>query len=135
MSEARDYLLTVENDKAEAQLIAEATAQSELCCSSTNPDKLTSLELQSRQSTLLDVVQSVGEYINDEDSRIRGRAVSYLSAVLSALPPKFLTRQQIDVLCRFFSDRIEDVGAVEGLIKLQSLDRFTNEMAQTVVKA
>jgi DNA repair/transcription protein MET18/MMS19 len=91
--------------------------------------------LGSQENTLLDVVQSLGEYINDEDSRIRGRAVSYLTAVLSALPPKFLSRQQIDVLCQFFSDRIEDGGAIEGLIKLQSLDRFTNEMAQTVVRA
>lgn len=100
-----------------------------------SPVAHTSLELQSRENTLLDVVQSLGEYINDEDSRIRGRAVSYLTAVLSALPPKFLTRQQIDVLCQFFCDRIEDGGAIEGLTKLQSLDRFTNEMAQTVVRA
>lgn len=92
-------------------------------------------ELQSRESTLLDVVQSLGEHINDEDSRIRGRAVSYLTAVLSALPTKFLSRQQVDVLCQFFSDRIEEGGAIEGLTKLQSLDRFTNEMAQTVVRA
>jgi DNA repair/transcription protein MET18/MMS19 len=92
-------------------------------------------ELHSQENTLLDVVQSLGEYINDEDSRIRGRAVSYLTAVLSALPPKFLSRQQIDVLCQFFNDRIEDGGAIEGLIKLQSLDRFTNEMAQTAVRA
>ncbi len=93
------------------------------------------LELQSRETNLLDAVQSLGEYINDEDSRIRGRAVTYLAAVLSALPPKFLTRQQIDVLCQFFCDRIEDVGAIEGLTKLQSLDRFTNDMAQMVVRA
>jgi DNA repair/transcription protein MET18/MMS19 len=99
------------------------------------PSAHTCPELGSQENTLLDVVQSLGEYINDEDSRIRGRAVSYLTAVLSALPPKFLSRQQIDVLCQFFSDRIEDGGAIEGLIKLQSLDRFTNEMAQTVVRA
>jgi DNA repair/transcription protein MET18/MMS19 len=91
--------------------------------------------LQSRECTLVDVVQSLGEYINDEDSKIRGRAVSYLTALLSALPPRFLSRQQIDVLCQFFGDRIEDSGAIEGLAKLQSLERFTGEMAQTVVRA
>ena len=95
----------------------------------------TSSGLQSRQTTLLNVVQSLSEYINDEDSKIRARAVSYLTAVLSALPPKFLSRQQLEVLCKFFSDRIEDVEAIDGLIKLQSLDRFANEMAQTVVRA
>lgn len=81
------------------------------------------------------MVQSLGEYINDEDEKIRARAVSYLVAIISALPPKFLTRQQIDVLCQFFCARIEDGGALEGLSKLQSLDRFTAEMGQTVVRA
>lgn len=81
------------------------------------------------------MVQSLGEYINDEDLKIRGRAVSYLTAVLSALPSKFLSRQQLELLCQFFSDRIEDVGAIDGLMKLQSLDRFSDEMAQTVVRA
>ena len=73
--------------------------------------------------------------MNDEDSRIRARAVSYLTTVLSALPSKFLSRQQIDVLCQFFIDRMDDGGAVEGLAKLQCLDRFTKEMAQAVFRA
>lgn len=135
-SDAREYLLCVENNKAEAHSIAERTSKSAskfLFRGHPPADPL--LELQGREITLLDVVQSLGEYINDDDSRIRGRAVSYLTAILSILPPKFLSRQQIDVLCQFFSDRIEDGGAIEGLRKLQSLDRFTREMAQTVVRA
>jgi DNA repair/transcription protein MET18/MMS19 len=84
---------------------------------------------------LIELVQSLGEYINDEDEKIRARAVSYLVAVISALPPKFLSRQQIEVLCQFLCDRIEDGGAIEGLSNLQSLDRFTTSMAQTVVRA
>jgi DNA repair/transcription protein MET18/MMS19 len=84
---------------------------------------------------LIEVVQSLGEYINDEDEKIRARAVSYLVAIISFLPPKFLSRQQAQVLCQFLCDRIEDGGAVDGLGKLQSLDRFTSEMAQTVVRA
>lgn len=135
-SNVQDYLLVVENDKPEALRIAERTAQS--ASKYRFPIDVfayTRSELQSREHTLLDVVQSLGEYINDEDLKIRGRAVSYLAAVLSALPPKFLSRQQIDVLCHFFVDRIEDGGAIEGLVKLQSLERFTNEMAQMVVRA
>ena len=92
-------------------------------------------ELENRQTTLIELVQSLGEYINDEDEKIRARAVSYLVAVVSALPPKYLSRQQIQVLCQFLCDRIEDGGAIEGLSKLQSLDRFTSEMVQTVVRA
>ncbi|KAJ9615224.1 hypothetical protein H2200_001298 [Cladophialophora chaetospira] len=118
-SDTRNYVLAVENDKQEAAEIARATAQ----------------KLESRQTTLIELVQSLGEYINDEDDKIRARAVSYLVAVVSALPPKYLSRQQIQVLCQFLCDRIEDGGAFEGLSKLQGLDRFTSEMAQTVVRA
>lgn len=92
-------------------------------------------ELESRETTLIDVVQSLGEYINDEDAKIRARAVSYLTAIVTNLPPTFLSRQQIDVLCDFLCARIEDGGAIEGLSRLQSLERFTNAMTQTVVKA
>jgi DNA repair/transcription protein MET18/MMS19 len=93
------------------------------------------IELEAHEITLIELVQSLGEYINDEDDKIRSRAVSYLVAVLSALAPKYLTRQQIQVLCQFLCDRIEDGGALGGLSKLQSLERFTPEMAQTVVRA
>jgi DNA repair/transcription protein MET18/MMS19 len=92
-------------------------------------------ELQNRRTTLIEVVQSLGEYINDEDEKIRSKAISYLTAVLSSLPENYLTRQQIQVLCQFFCDRIEDGGATEGLSKLQSLERFNNDLAQIVVRA
>jgi DNA repair/transcription protein MET18/MMS19 len=92
-------------------------------------------ELQNRRTTLIDVVKSLGEYINDGDEKTRSKAISYLTAVLSDLPPNYLTRQQIQVLNQFYCDRIEDAGAIEGLLKLQSLDRFTNDMAQIVVRA
>jgi DNA repair/transcription protein MET18/MMS19 len=92
-------------------------------------------ELETRQTTLIELVQSLGEYITDEDEKIRARAVSYLVAVISFLPPKYLSRQQIQVLCQFLCDRIEDGGALEGLVRLQSLERFTTDMAQMVVKA
>jgi DNA repair/transcription protein MET18/MMS19 len=92
-------------------------------------------ELESHETSLIQLVQSLGEYINDEDEKIRARAVSYLVAVLSSLSPKFLSRQQIQVLCQFLCDRIEDGGAIEGLSQLQILDRFTTDMAQTVVRA
>jgi DNA repair/transcription protein MET18/MMS19 len=84
---------------------------------------------------LIDVVKSLGEYINDENDQIRARAISYLTAVVSALPPTFLSRQQIQVLSEFMNARIEDDGAIEGLSILQSSSRYTKEMAQDTVKA
>ncbi|KIV77463.1 hypothetical protein PV11_09256 [Exophiala sideris] len=118
-SDARNYVLAIESNKQEAAQIAQSAAQ----------------KLESRQITLIELVQSLGEYINDEDGKIRDRALSYLVAVISSLAPKFLSRQQIQVLCQFLCDRIEDGGAIDGLSKLQSLDRFTTDMAQSVVRA
>ncbi len=92
-------------------------------------------DIENKKTTLIDVVQSLGEYINDEDPILRGKAVSYLTAVIKALPPRFLSRQQIQVLTTFFCDRIEDGGAVAGLETLQKLERFHRELAEEVAGA
>lgn len=84
---------------------------------------------------MLAVVESLKDYISDEDATIRGKTLSYLTAVLQHLPPKFLSRQQVDVLVEFFCDRIEDGGAVTGLDTLQQVDRFTKQMAEKTARA
>ncbi|KAL1954687.1 hypothetical protein VTO42DRAFT_791 [Malbranchea cinnamomea] len=119
MTELQRFMLVADNNREEAFQIADETAK----------------KLENKETTLIDVVQSLGEYINDEDAIIRGKAVSYLTAVLKALPPKFLSRQQIQVLATFYCDRIEDGGAISGLDSLQSLDRFNKEMAIMTVRA
>ncbi|KAL4916665.1 RNAPII transcription regulator C-terminal-domain-containing protein [Aspergillus aurantiobrunneus] len=119
MSALQTFMLVVDHDKQEARQIAERIAQ----------------DVESKKTTLVEIVQSLGEYINDEDPLLRGKAVSYLTAVIKALPSKFLTRQQIQVLTTFYCDRIEDAGAVAGLETLQKLDRFTKEMAEELAKA
>lgn len=91
--------------------------------------------MEGKRSTLIDVVQSLGEYISDEDPILRGKAVSYLAAVIKSLSPKFLSRQQVEVLTTFFCDRIQDGGAITGLITLQKLDRFSRDMAQATSRA
>jgi DNA repair/transcription protein MET18/MMS19 len=92
-------------------------------------------DVESKKTTLIEIVQQLGEYINDEDPILRGKAVSFLTSVIKALPPKFLTRQQVQVLTSFFCDRIEDGGAVAGLDTLQKLDRFTKELAAEIAQA
>ncbi|KAL9022625.1 MAG: hypothetical protein Q9185_000203 [Variospora sp. 1 TL-2023] len=119
MSDVQQYLLKTDSDKAGAGQVAKRTA-----------DKLGSKEV-----SLIEVVESLGEYINDEDSSIRSKAVTYLSQVISALPDATLSRQQVQVLCQFLCDRIEDGGALGGLRKLQSLGRFTQEMAILTFRA
>lgn len=93
------------------------------------------IDIETKKRSLIDVVQSLGEYINDEDPILRGKAVSYLTAVIKALAPRFLSRLQIQVLTTFFCDRIEDGGAVAGLETLQRLERFHRELAEEVAKA
>ncbi|KAL8671624.1 MAG: hypothetical protein Q9168_003875 [Polycauliona sp. 1 TL-2023] len=119
MSDVQRYLLKVDDDKDGAQLVAEETAHS----------------LESKTKSLIDVVQSLGEYINDEDASIRSKAVTYLAQVIGALPSTTLSRQQVQVLCQFLCDRIEDGGAVGGLRKLQGLGRFNKEMAIMTFRA
>lgn len=85
--------------------------------------------------TLIDVVQSLGEYINDEDITIRGKAVSYLTAIIKSFPANFLSRQHINVLCTFYCDRIQDGGAIAGLDALQKMDRYNGEMAVLTSRA
>lgn len=93
------------------------------------------IELETKQKTLIDVVESLSDYINDEDATIRAKAVQYLSSVIGAVPSNLLTIQQVQVLCQFLCDRIEDGGAVGGLRKLSSLRRFNKEMAKMTTRA
>ncbi|CAI7571874.1 unnamed protein product [Penicillium pancosmium] len=113
MSALQTFLLVVDHDKEEAKRIADSVAQ----------------DLESKKITLIEIVQQLGEYINDEDPILRGKAVSFLTSVIKSLPPKYLSRQQIQVLTTFFCDRIEDGGAIAGLDTLQRLDRFTKDLA------
>ncbi|KAH8692191.1 putative DNA repair/transcription protein [Talaromyces proteolyticus] len=119
MSALQTFMLVVDHDKQEAFEIAAKTAQ----------------DVENKQITLIDVVQSLGEYVNEEDAILRGKAVSYLAAVVKELSPKFLSRQQIQVLTTFFCDRIEDGGSVTGLDTLQKLDRFSKELTQDTARA
>ncbi|KAJ5675096.1 uncharacterized protein N7477_005030 [Penicillium maclennaniae] len=119
MSALQTFMLVVEHDKEEAKRIAESVAQ----------------DLETKKTTLIEIVQGLGEYINDEDPILRGKAVSFLTSVIKSLSPRFLSRQQIQVLTTFFGDRIEDGGAVAGLRTLQALDRFTKDMAAEIAQA
>ena len=94
-----------------------------LVCTDSLPD------IEEKKTSLVEVVQSLNEYINDENPILRGKAVSYLTAILRQLAPKSLSRQQIQALTTFFCERIQDGGAVAGLETLQAQDRFGRELA------
>ncbi|CAG8927084.1 unnamed protein product [Penicillium salamii] len=141
MSALQTFMLVVDHDKEEAKRIAEGIAHGMHHHPALESTRSTALlneiipDVETKKATLIDTVQSLGEYINDEDPILRGKAISYLTAVISALSPKYLTRQQIQVLTTFFCDRIEDGGAVAGLEVLQGLDRFNRFLATQVAQA
>ncbi|KAI1963240.1 hypothetical protein LOZ58_002072 [Ophidiomyces ophidiicola] len=118
MNELRAFLLVAEDDGQEAARLAKITAQ----------------KLDTKQSTLTKVVQGLSEYISDESPSIRGKAISYLTAVIQALPSGFLSQQQIEALTVFYCERIEDDGAICGLESLQDSSRFTKNMAKLVAR-
>ncbi|KAI9761955.1 MAG: hypothetical protein M4579_000738 [Chaenotheca gracillima] len=117
MSDAQNFLLTVDQSPAEASQIALGAAK----------------KIESKETKLVEVVQSLGEYLTDDDATIRSKAVSYFAAVLAALDIKTLTRQQISVNAQFFCDRIQDASglkeAASGLLALQRCQRFSGEHA------
>ncbi|KAI9819508.1 MAG: hypothetical protein M1827_006956 [Pycnora praestabilis] len=124
MSDVQRFLLAVDKNPQEAQEVAAATAH----------------RIQNKELKLVEVVQSLGEYLTDDDVALRAKAIAYLSAVLAALPPKLLTRQHHVVLCAFFCKQLEDEGPVvkkgaEGLFLLQSMGRFNDEDARQVALA
>ncbi|WEW58409.1 hypothetical protein PRK78_003877 [Emydomyces testavorans] len=130
MGELQEFLIIADNDKEGAIRLAEITAQSNL--SELTGNRL--VELDTKHTTLISIVQSLREYINDEDASIRGKAVSYLTAVIKALPSNFLSRQQIQVLTTFYCERIEDGGAIAGLQSLQGLGRFDKDLARLIAR-
>lgn len=119
MSDVQKYMLLVDNDKTAALATAQQSAQ----------------DLETNRVTLINVVQSLGEYINDESLTIRSKAVQYLAQVIDQLSSAFLSRQQVQVLCQFLCDRIEDGNAVGGLKTLQGMTRFTKDMAAMTFRA
>lgn len=141
MSALQTFMLVVDNDKDEAKSIAASVAQGKYCpimpprTRTSDVTLIANADLESKKTSLIDIVRQLGEYINDEDPILRGKAISFLTAVIKALPPRFLSRQQIQVLTTFFGDRIEDGGAVAGLDRLQGLERFNKELAVETAQA
>ena len=98
MSDIQLYLLEVDKNKSEARSIAARTA----------------FHLESKQLKLIDLITSLGEYINNkEDGSLRARSITYLADVLESVPQKVLSGQERRLLCDFILGRIK--GDLEGI--------------------
>ncbi|RPA91136.1 ARM repeat-containing protein [Choiromyces venosus 120613-1] len=123
MLSPRLYILNVDKDPAEASRISKESAK----------------QIQDKELKLLDLVQSLGGYLTDDDKTTRAKAIGYLSSVLGYLDPKALSRQQVAVIAQFLCDRLEDETGLKetsrGLFALQKSSRFGKEEATLVSSA
>lgn len=135
MSDIHKFLLLIGKDKPAANEIAVQSAQSISNNWIWGQKAYYETGIESKKVSLIDIVQDLGQYINDEDATIRSKTIQYLAQVIGELSPSFLSRQQLQVLCQFFCDRIEDEGAIGGLHRLQESGKFTKEMAVMTFRA
>ncbi|KAI5846119.1 RNAPII transcription regulator C-terminal-domain-containing protein [Tricharina praecox] len=123
MKEAVLFMHHVDKDPQEAKRIAQDTAK----------------RIESREFKLLEVVQSLGEYLTDDDTTVRAKAIGYLAAVLGELSPKSLSRQHLPVITQFLCDRLEDETGLKevasGLASLTKMHHFDSDQATKVATA
>ncbi|KAF2756741.1 MMS19 nucleotide excision repair protein-like protein [Pseudovirgaria hyperparasitica] len=122
MSDIQLYLLEYDKSKKEANRVAQGSAE----------------KLQNKQLKLIDLIESLAEYINNDEPATRGRTMSYLAEVLEAMPPKVLSLQQRGLLCDFILSRIVDdtegIGScAKGLLALEERGQWDSARASGVM--
>ncbi|KAI9652551.1 MAG: hypothetical protein M1829_001511 [Trizodia sp. TS-e1964] len=120
MTDPQLFLLNIDTNPLEAYNVANVTAK----------------RLERKEMRLIDLIESLGEYLTDEDTTVRSKAIQYLSAVLPRLSHKFLSKQQASILCQFLCNRLEDESGLketaQGLVALQKTSCLTKHDAQLV---
>ncbi|KAH7060525.1 MMS19 nucleotide excision repair protein-like protein [Macrophomina phaseolina] len=124
MSDVQLYLFEFSRNKDEAARIAAQTAE----------------RLESRKLKLLELIESLGEFLNSDDGPTRSKAMAYLADVLSATPPKVFTRQHRNLLCDFILSRIADdnegIGSsAKALMALEERGAWEKERAATILSS
>ena len=121
MSDIQLYLVEVSKSKDEAQKIAQQTAS----------------KLERKELKLVALIESIGEYINNEDATLRSNSLAYLADVLSAVPPRVLTLQQRSLLCDFVLSRMQDdsegIGScARALMALEERGKWDQDTASKI---
>ncbi|RIA93901.1 Dos2-interacting transcription regulator of RNA-Pol-II-domain-containing protein [Glomus cerebriforme] len=92
--------------------------------------------IKSGQSTLIILVQILGEFLKNEDPTIRAKGTGLLSAVLADCPQEQFT---INVLVDFYCERLSDTASVpellQGIASLIQFNTFNDENALKVAKS
>ncbi|KAF9508162.1 hypothetical protein BS47DRAFT_249577 [Hydnum rufescens UP504] len=89
--------------------------------------------------TLLQVVQSLGEYLTAVGSDIRTKGVTLLSTVISECPPSRVSLQSNRVLTTFYCGKLDDPDTIEptlkGLAALVTFPTFGDSGAVETIQA
>lgn len=124
MSDVQLYLVEVVKDKDEARRIAGQSAS-----------KLANGDLK-----LVALIESIGEYLNNDEAQYRVKTLAYLADVLEQVPPKVLSGQQRNLLCGFVLSRAQDDTDGTGLcaralMALEERGKWDQETVQNIINA
>ncbi|KAF2397570.1 MMS19 nucleotide excision repair protein-like protein [Trichodelitschia bisporula] len=98
MSDVQLYLFEFDRNPKEAAQIAGQAAK----------------RLETKELKLIALIESLGEYLNSDDTGIRSKTMAFVADVLSLTPPRVLSIQQRNLLCDFILSRISDDNAGIG---------------------
>ncbi|EKM50673.1 uncharacterized protein PHACADRAFT_178404 [Phanerochaete carnosa HHB-10118-sp] len=90
-------------------------------------------------TSLLELVKALGEYLTAEEGELRSKGVEFLSQVTAQCPTNRMNRQSVKVLVHFMCSKLEDtetiVPALKGLMSLVTQPAFTSSDAVDVVES
>ncbi|KAF8517882.1 ARM repeat-containing protein [Hysterangium stoloniferum] len=97
------------------------------------------LDIINGNTSLLNVVKALGEYLTSEDDATRAKGVGFLSAVIAKCPADKITKQSSHVLVKFFCGKLDDsdtiIPALRGLVPLTANKSLTSDDVIASVKA
>ncbi|EJD07612.1 ARM repeat-containing protein [Fomitiporia mediterranea MF3/22] len=96
-------------------------------------------DISSGQTTLLNVVKALGEYLTSEEDILRTKGVDLLSQIIERCSPEKINRQATRVLTAFYAGKLEDtettIPALKGLVPLSGFTTFSDVDAVDIAKA
>ncbi|KAF4553608.1 Dos2-interacting transcription regulator of RNA-Pol-II-like protein [Elsinoe fawcettii] len=122
MSDIQLYLVEAGKNKDEARKIAQETAA----------------KLERKEIQLLALIESIGEYINNEDPTLRTNSIAFLADTLDSLSSRVLSLQQRLLLTEFILSRMEDdsdgtPACARALTALEKLGKWDAETVKKIV--
>ena len=124
MSDIQLYLIETSKNKDEAKRIAEQSAA----------------KLETKELKLLTLVESIGEYVNNDDNQLRAGSLAYLADVISSTKQGVLTLQQRSLLSDFILSRTQDdtegIGScARGLMALEERGKWDPSTVQNIMNS